>query len=143
MFTGCVELELVDGPRLSLLDPPVLASGTSFMAQSNLLSTAPVQIFALCQPVTVALYHQLRPLPVPVSRKTNAPPRRPLCCPAIVSRLTCASGNRTVPTSHLIVAVLWLTANLPRTEEFKLVVHASTRQHSFWATDVGQLLSLR
>ena len=60
--------------------------------------------------------------------------------PCIVARLTDAIGNRTVATSHLILAVVLFVELMPdllRTVEFNLELQ------SFWATDDWHLLSVR
>ena len=112
------------------------------MAHSNLLSTLPFKIFALSQyrfPGTAdsVLFPSLLSMSECSSSKTTLL--------STVCRLTDVIGNRTVATSHRIVAVAWLsswqrTCFVPRISN--LVVHACTCQHAAWPTDDGHLLSV-
>ena len=73
MFIGCVELELADGPNISVR-PPLLASPTSSMAHGNFPSTLPYKTFAL-SPYTLPCTTNSVLFPF-----LSAPPRRPIRC---------------------------------------------------------------
>ena len=79
-------------------------------------------------------------------RSRSAPPRRPLYI--ALHRQTSDWRNREldcrgVPLDHICLLGVEMTADLLRTNEFELVVHAGTCQHSFQPTDDGRLLSVR
>ena len=118
--------ELVDGPCLSARASSARIS-TSFMPQRNLLSTFTVQDLRsqpanVTSPCTTNCVHfpfQCSMYECSSSKTTLLPCNREPDC-------------RDVPLDHRFCSVVELMANVLRTEEFNLMVHTCTCQHSFW-----------